>query len=741
MRSLFSLLGLSALQTTFHLNARTAASPAVPNNDFTTFALKEGPEVFSPRTLVELGRPGTGVPNPAGDLVLVPHTKFSLEEKTNNKSIFIASLEENTKSLEIALPDGGEAFWLDRRNIGHAVDSGKGVLDLYALNINLDFNLTTPLSTAAPVLIGSFPTKTATKFQYSNGTLVFVDYVYADGDLTSAKEQDDSRVPNAPMVFDKLNERFWDSWLSPKSASLFSVDLSFGPNEEWEMGSTFENLLHGTRHTSDDFSFVGETVVYTTPEPESSPLHGRRNVYLVKTADPARPVQLTMGKQGSTNSPTLNSDATKAAWIEQEEDVPNSANKIIVFDLISKRRRTLAPNWDRSPESLAFSLAGDVMYLTAEDHARVKVYALPISPASAGYPILPSKFHDPVPLTHKGAASGLQALPDGRLLLSISSSTSPNDVYLLQDLRSIEADLYATQATFQIKPKIEQITRFSADVLASKSLFEGEEFWFKGALDKDVQGWIFKPKGWDDNDAKKWPVVMVIHGGPHSSNADRWSERWNPNVFSQQGYFSIWMNPTGSTGFGAEFSDAIVEDWGGKPFVDMVNGFKYVLDSYPQIDADRAVAAGASWGGYAINWIQGHPEYGFNFKALIAHDGVFSSSYSSYATDVPRFFNHEFGGVPWEKDSNVHNKFNPADFVHRWSTPELVIHGSKDYRLPETESIGAFHALQQLGIPSRLVIFPDENHWVLGHEHSLKWHYEVFKWFDEFVGDHAPQVV
>ncbi|KAF7346483.1 Dipeptidyl-peptidase 5 [Mycena sanguinolenta] len=729
MRSLFSLLGLLVLQTTFYLTARTVASPAVPNNGFAEFALKEGPDVFSPRTLIELGRPGTGVANPAGDLVLVPHTKFSLEEKTNNKSIFIASLEENTKPLEIALPNGGETFWLDRRNVGHAVDSGKGVLDLYALNINLELNLTTPLSAAEPVFIGTFPTKTATKFQYSNGTLVFVDYVYADGNLTAAKEKDDRRVPNAPMVFDELNERFWDSWLSPKSASLFSVDLLPGSNGKWRMGAEFKNLLQGTRHTSDDFSFVGETVVYTTPDPELSPQHGRRNVYLVKTTDPGKPVQLTTGRQGSTASPTLDSGAAKAAWIQQDEDVPNAVNKIVVFDLLSKDQRTLASKWDRSPESLAFSHSGDVMYLTAEDHARVKVYALPIPPATlTSYPISPSSFHDPVPLTHKGAAEGLQPPPRRTPII-------------------FHADIYASQAPLESKPKptIAQITRFSADVLESKNLFEGEEFWFKGALDKDVQGWIFKPKGWDDKDKKKWPVVMNL--GPHSSNADRWSERWNPQVFSQQGYFSIWMNPTGSTGFGAEFSDAIVEDWGGKPFVDMVNGFKLT-----QIGLSLR---GASWGGYAINWIQGHPEYGFNFKALVAHDAVFDSRYSSYTTDVPRFFNHEFGGVPWSRESlNVHSKFNPAEFIHRWSTPALMIHGRKDFRLAETEGIGAFHALQQLGIPSRLVIFPDENHWlvtpfermpvadglfdrVLGHEHSLKWHYEVFKWFDEFVGERA----
>jgi len=267
-------------------------------------------------------------------------------------------------------------------------------------------------------------------------------------------------------------------------------------------------------------------------------------------------------------------------------------------------------------------------------------------------------------------------------------------------------------------------------------LSPGEEFWFKGAADKDVQGWTIKPKGWKAGEKKKWPVILFIHGGPQGIWGDDWSTRWNPNVFAQQGYFIIMINPTGSTTFGQEFTDAISEDWGGKPFVDMINGWKYALNQHPEIDPERAVAAGASWGGYAINWIQSNPEFGFGFKALFCHDGVFDPRYNGYSTDELFFFNNEWGGRPWdEKAKSLLQQFNPAELVHKWSTPQLIVHGSKDYRLPETEGIGAFHALQQLGIPSRLVIFPDENHWVLDPGNSLKWHYEVLRWFDEYVGE------
>jgi len=337
------------------------------------------------------------------------------------------------------------------------------------------------------------------------------------------------------------------------------------------------------------------------------------------------------------------------------------------------------------------------------------------------------KFKDkPVELTHSHAASNVQSLPNGRLLYTQSSFTSPDEVFIIRGLDSKDG----LDLTHQ------QVTHFGAEGLKGKNLDEGDSFWFTGAEGKQVQGWAFKPIGWKDDAKKEFPVVLVIHGGPQGAWTDQWSSAGcNLNVFAQQGYFVVAINPTGSTTFGQEFIDAITEDWGGKPFVDLKKGWDYILAKYPQIDADRAVAVGASWGGYAINWIQGHPEFGFGFKALVCYDGTFDTAYNAYSTDELFFFNHDFGGRPWDpKGKMLMEKFNPSRFVAKWSIPQLIIHGSKDYRLPETEAISAFHALQQLGVPSRLVVFPDENHDVVKHGNSLKLHYEIFRWFEKFIG-------
>ncbi|KAF8645180.1 hypothetical protein AX16_008007 [Volvariella volvacea WC 439] len=721
-----------------------------------TFAFKEGPDVFSPRNLVELGRPGAGVANLGGDLVLVPYSQYSFEEKKNKKSVVIAPLESSVQSLTLDLEAGGETFWLNPRTFAHVVEKDKK-LEIYARSINFqadsDAASGTLTLTGQSVLIGTLPTTTATNFRYSHktGYLVFSDYVYEDGNLTTVAEQDEAWESrgNTAFVYDSTFVRHWDTWVGPKRSSLFSTRLFLDPDHKWHFNGKFVNLLQGTGHSTpvepfggtDDFDVSANQVVYTAKDPQlPEAWHTKQNVYIVDIAGGSAPRELTSGRQGATHSPVFNKQGDKVAWLELDEDGYESDRaKIVIYDLAKEVRYTLTQKWDRSADGLAFSEDGTFLYFTAGDEAKVKVFVLPVPPTpnhSTTNPELSPKYVTPVALTHRGAASGVQALQDGRVLLSLSSFTSPNDVYLIRGLKHLEDEILASDDPVTFRGNIERITQLTESQLKGKNLSVGEEFWFSGAEDKKVQGWALRPRGWSAGSIKKYPVVLLIHGGPQGAWEDQWSTRWNPNVFAQQGYFVLMINPTGSTTFGQEFTDAIAEDWGGKPFVDLRLGWKYALNKYPEIDPDRAVAAGASWGGYAINWIQGHPEWEFNFKALVCHDGVFDSTYNGFSTDELFFFNHEWGGRPWDaKSKALSQKYNPSNLVHKWSTPHLLIHGSKDYRLPDTEGIGAFHALQQLGVPSRLVIFPDENHWVLKHGNSLKWHYEVFRWFDQYVGD------
>lgn len=717
---------------------------------FNDFKFKEAPDVFSPKDLVQLARPGTGVANPAGDLLIVPVSKYSFDDKKNHKSIFIAPIESTVQPLEIPFANGGDAFWLDARTIAHAVDEGEAkdkVKALYAFSVKYETEegagaLSTPKS---PVLIGKFPTATPANFKFNAkaDTLVFSDYVFPDGDLKAVKKHDEeweNRGDNA-YVYDDTFERQWDTWVGPKRSSLFTVSLKKRGDGTWILGDEFVNPLNGTGHHvpvepfggTDDFDTAGSYIVYTTKDPVLPPAwHTKQNVYVVDIDGKSKPREITSGKQGATHATVLSAQGDKVAWVELDLDgYESDRGKVVIYDLEKDVRYTLTQKWDRSASELAFSPDGKVLYLTAGDNARIKVFGIPVPPTpsqSTTNPDFEQKYSIPQALTHTGAASAIQPLSGGRLLFSRSSLTSPNDVFVIRGLSETEIDAS--------KIKVDQLTNFTEDALSGKGLDAGEDFWFDGAEHK-IQGWIVKPPGFKKGEQKKYPIVLLIHGGPQGAWEDQWSTRWNPQTFAQQGYFTVAINPTGSTTFGQELTDAIRKDWGGKPFVDLRKGWKYILDNYPEVDPDRAVAAGASWGGYAINWIQGHPEFGFGFKALFCHDGVFDARYNGYSTDELFFFNHEWGGRPWDSEAKaVLEKFNPVEFVDKWSTPQLVVHSSKDYRLPETDGIGAFHALQQLNVPSRLVIFPDENHWVLNHGNSLKWHYEVFRWFDKYVGEH-----
>ncbi|EPQ54580.1 alpha/beta-hydrolase [Gloeophyllum trabeum ATCC 11539] len=758
MRFPLSLLGFAQvpLEQPQPAGEMSIVSPVPPPD----FSFKEGVDVFSPKDLVELARPGTAAANDAGDLVLVPVSKFSLEEKKNNKTIVIASVDSTVQPLEIPLARGGTAFWLDSRTVGHVFSPEEGKpQELYAISVKFEAESNILSTPDPPAPVGEFPTSTSANFQYSSdsGILVFSDEVYADGQLETVKAQDEAweNRGNTALVYDSTYERHWDHWIGPKKSSLFSVSLYLAPGNKWIMGRTFLNILKDTGHHvpvepfggTDDFDIGPDRIIYTTKAPDlPEAWHTKQNVYIVAVSGAEKPRELTSGKQGATHSPVWSKQGNKVAWLEQDKDgYESDRSKVVVYDLEKDVRFTITQHWDRSPDSIVFSKSGKSIIATAGDRAKIKVFILPVPPtpsASSEHPALGRQYtKDPVPLIESGSSGGLQIVGEGRVIFTRSCMTSPNDVWVVKkNLDKLEdmlhEDANATRSELQSVVQAEQITRFTGDALSGKTLHPGSEFYFEGAEGKQVQGWLLTPPGFQKGvDNKKWPVVMLIHGGPQGAWEDQWSTRWNPNVFANQGYVVVAMNPTGSTTFGQEFTDAITEDWGGKPFVDMQKGWKYVLEHFPEIDSNRAVAAGASWGGYAINWIQGHPEYGFGFKALFCHDGVFDSIYNGYSTDELFFFNHDWGSAPYEsKARELAEKFSPVNFVHKWSTPQLTVHGSKDYRLPETDGIGAFHALQGRGIPSRLVIFPDENHWVLNHGNSLKWHYEVFRWFDKYVG-------
>ena len=271
-----------------------------------------------------------------------------------------------------------------------------------------------------------------------------------------------------------------------------------------------------------------------------------------------------------------------------------------------------------------------------------------------------------------------------------------------------------------------QISHFNDDLVKSWKLSKVEDMTFKGADNEPVQMWIFYPPDFDPK--KKWPLVQMVHGGPHNGIMNEFSFRWNPQVWAARGYVVGVVNFHGSSGFGQKFTDSITGDYGTKPLLDVMKATDW-FEAKPWIDKDRMAAAGGSYGGYMMAWLNGHTD---RFKAHICHAGVYSY-HSQMASDVISGRQRSLGAFPW-KDIDKIDKQSAQRFSANFKTPTLVLHGEKDFRVPVTQGFEYYNTLRQKGVPTRLVYFPDENHWVLKPQNALVWHREVFAWLDKYIG-------
>jgi dipeptidyl aminopeptidase/acylaminoacyl peptidase len=276
-----------------------------------------------------------------------------------------------------------------------------------------------------------------------------------------------------------------------------------------------------------------------------------------------------------------------------------------------------------------------------------------------------------------------------------------------------------------------QLTNVNRDLLAQLDPVTFQKFSFTGANGDTVWGWELKPVM-----NRILPIAFLVHGGPQGSFNDSWSFRWNPRLFTAPGYAAVSVDFHGSTGYGQAFTDAIHQNWGGWPLEDLQKGLAYATAHDPQLDAGNACALGGSYGGYMMNWIEGNwPD---RFKCIVQHDGVFDARAMAYETEELWFDEWEHGGHPYYEAPGEFEKWNPVNYVARWKTPQLVITSENDFRIPYTQGIAAFTALQRRNIPSRLLVYPDENHWVLKPKNSIQWYDQVFGWMARWMGQGQP---
>lgn len=502
---------------------------------------------------------------------------------------------------------------------------------------------------------------------------------------------------------------------------------------------------------TDNFDISVNGLVFTAKDPGLDlATHTKTNIYLVASKTfwsdlPNLPKSFQVpifNFQGASTSPVWDKKGNQFAFLSMKTDGYES-DKNQVFVVSDYRTPGWVVHlwgsndgkglWDRSPQSITWGDKGQ-LYFTAEEAGRMNLYtAVPNTPGGS----LPTK------LVKGGAITGVHALGSGAIFLS-STSLIENSMYSLVPA-DYKNQTVAGQHVYQISPEEDSAsnskstltTTYISSSSRTGSMFglsrrQIDEIHWKGAnkdVKTEVHAWVVRPSNF--HPSNKYPLAFLVHGGPQGAWLDSWSTRWNPAVFAEQGYVVVCPNPTGSTGYGQDFVDAIQGQWGGLPYEDLVLGFNYIEKNMSYVDTERAVALGASYGGYMMNWIQGH-DLGRKFRALVTHDGVFSMT-SQLASEELYFPFHEFKGPLWE-NPEAWAQWDPARFADKWETPHLIIHSDLDYRLTMNEGLSAFNVLQTRGVKSQLLTFPDENHWVLKPENSLMWHNVVFDWINHHVG-------
>jgi dipeptidyl aminopeptidase/acylaminoacyl peptidase len=705
-------------------------------------AISSGKLPFTFEDMMKLKRVGAPVPSPDGKWVVFDCEDVDLEANTKISHLWIAPASggesrrlnqtPNHEERPRFSPDGKRLTWTSKATDPTQIwmcdfDTSAGALVGQPHQV-------TSISTGADGAIWSPDVK----------NIVFVSAVYPDCKDDACNKQRDDELKKSKVkakIFTRLFYRHWNAFTEFKRSHLFvvgadahpmvgrdSVEPSIPPSGSAERRPTDEarDLTPGDHdvppfHLGGQDMYAispdGEEVAYTSNINEVEATSTNNDIFIVPMAGGDRQSGSDSKKistsPGSDSTPLYSPDGKYIAWRSQAR-AGFEADKwrLFFYDRATGQLRDRTKNFDRSVGSFAF------MSRKPEPHEK---YVTPILFAAEDHgesPVFFCLVGDDEPPTSDGNQVHADDLTFGpnALYFTKMSAQAPNEIWRLEFVSD--------------KPKhqIEQITHMNDALLSQIDMQPLESFTFKGANDEEVQGFIAKPPGFDP--AKKYPLKFLIHGGPQGAWGNDWSYRWNPGLFAANGYVVVMINFHGSTGYGQKFTDSISGDWGGKPYVDLMKGLDYVEKTYPFIDKNREAALGASYGGYMANWILGHTD---RFKCIVSHDGMFNSE-SAYGTTEELWFNEwEFKGPPW-KQRELYRKFSPHLFTDKFKTPTLVIHGQNDYRLDVSEGFQLFTTLQRLKVPSKMLYFPDEGHWVLKPQNSRLWYKTVNDWVDQWCG-------
>jgi dipeptidyl aminopeptidase/acylaminoacyl peptidase len=711
---------------------------------FTLPALAQTKHPFTFEDMMKLKRVGEPVPSPDGKWVLFSVVDVNLEANTKTPHIWIVPTTGGQEREIIAdqdadrprwAPDGKRFAFLSTKEGGSQVwvadfEGAAGTVDrVYQWSL--------------------IPTEANGELWSPDGkTILFTSDVYPECDSTPLEENDCNakRVKDheqskvKALVFEHLLYRHWNAYKEGKRSHIFVVSApeprtvpvpSTGDQNPVSRDVADLRIPHDltpgdydapvfSLGGQDDYAFSpdGQEICFASNHDKNPVASTNNDLWIVPASgwrggastDPAQIItqtkNITADNPASDSSPLYSPDGRYIAYrAQQRPGYESDRFRLVLYERKTGEKKNLTENFARWVGTFAWVPDSSRIYFSAEGEGIQAVWAVTVvgpEPKALFVRENAAGYSDDLALTNDGKT----------LFLTRMSLQHPIEIY-----------------RFPMPPigSVVPLTHLNDAILFEVAMSPLESFWFTGANSDKVQGFLVKPPNFDAS--KKYPVKFLIHGGPQGAWGDDWSYRWNPQLFAASGFVVVMINFHGSTGYGQKFIDAINGDWGGAPYEDLMKGLDYAEQTYPFIDKNRECALGASYGGYAINWILGHTD---RFKCLVSHDGMFNAESAWGTTEELWFNNWEFKGTPYDNRAG-YQKWSPHQYAKNFKTPTLVVHGQRDYRLDVSEGFQLFTTLQMEGVPSKMLYFPDEGHWVLKPQNSRLWYQTVNDWVDKWT--------
>ncbi len=631
--------------------------------------------------------------SPNGKTIAFAVTTYNMEENKGNSDIYLINTD-GSDMRPLKNSDKNETspkFSADGKKIAYLVDD-----QIHTCNLDgSDDQQVTDLYTG----VDDF------RWSHDGKKFLIISSVYPDCPNQECDKKKDDEKKESKLnvrVITHLMFRDWNRWLNGKRSHIFLYNV--GTKEYSDLTYLMHNDVPPLDlGSNNDFNFSpNDKQVAFTMNPNSVVANSTNNeVYVVNLADikpnEKAPMKKISESKGDDCQPVYSPNGKYIAFSSML--VPgheSDQSYLVLYDRATGKLKNLTKEFDRSIEEIVWSPDSKEIYFTANNEIYNSVYKIDIS---TGKIKLILKEH---------SNTNVIVSPDG------------NTVYFKQQYATLPYEIFSMNSN---GGDVKQITFLNKDRLANIEMTPLETFWCEGAAGKKIQSILVKPPHF--NPAKKYPMIFLIHGGPQDHWEDDFHYRWNTELFASKGYVVIAPNPTGSTGYGQAFTNAVSRNWGGRPYDDLMDVYDYAVKNFKYIDKKNTFAAGASFGGYMIDWIEGHTN---RFNALVSHDGVFNTISMWGTTEELWFPEWEFNGTPWT-NRTLYDKWNPERFIQNAKTPMLIVEGGHDYRVPEEQAFQLFTSLQRLGVESKLLYFPDEFHFVVHPQDARFWWHSVFDWF------------